>query len=122
LSVSVIRCSRLKPWKTKPMLRLRSDCQFVLAEMGDIAAEQEIVAAGRCVEAAEHIHEGRLAGSGLTHDRHELAGFDAQIGAPERRERVRQPWRRICRVRRPESAAATSEQAQARRCSACRPN
>jgi hypothetical protein len=61
--------------------------QCVAVELGDIATDQEIVAAGRRIEAAEQVHEGRLARTRRAHDGHELAGRDRQIDPAQWRQR-----------------------------------
>ena len=38
------------------------------------------------VQAAEDIHQGRLAGTGGADDRHQLATVDLQVDTPERQE------------------------------------
>ena len=58
--------------------------QLVAREPGDIPAVEQVVAAGRPVEAAEDVHERRLAGPGRSGDRDELAGLDGEAHAPER--------------------------------------
>ena len=71
-----MRGSRLKPWKMKPSLRLRRSASCVGIQLGDLGAVQHVRAAGRPVEAADQVHERRLAGAGRPHDRDELARFD----------------------------------------------
>jgi hypothetical protein len=74
-----MRGSRLKPWKTKPMVRLRSARGFVLVEAGDVPAGEEVAPAAGAVEAAEDVHEGRLARAGGAHDGDELTRADVQV-------------------------------------------
>ena len=77
-SSALVRARRLKPWNTKPIFSLRIARQLVAAQVGHIAAVQEVPARGGAVEAAEEVHEGGLAGPGWSHHRHELRGVDAQ--------------------------------------------
>ena len=53
--------------------------EFVRLQAFDVAAIEDVVAAGGAVEAAKQVHEGRLAGAGGPHHCHELAAVDAQI-------------------------------------------
>ncbi len=53
----------------------------VAVELGDFAAVEAIGAAGRPVEQADEIHQGRLAGTGSAHDGDELAGLDVERDA-----------------------------------------
>ena len=55
-----------------------------LAQRRDIDALQEVMAAGRLVEAAENIHERRFARARRAHDGDELAGLDGQADAAQR--------------------------------------
>ncbi|MCY1295995.1 hypothetical protein D9M70_453610 [compost metagenome] len=52
--------------------------QLIGIEVGDALAVDQIVAAGRLIEAAENVHQRRLAGAGLADDRHELARLDIE--------------------------------------------
>jgi len=58
--------------------------QFVVGESGDVVAIEEIPPGGRAIEAAEQVHQRRLAASRRPHDGDVLAVFDPQIEAAER--------------------------------------
>jgi hypothetical protein len=68
--------------KAEPFAADAGEVRF--AQRRDIDALQEIMAAGRQVEAAENIHERRLARARRAHDGDELAGLDGQADAAER--------------------------------------
>jgi len=61
--------------------------EFVAGEGRDVTAFDEVGARGRPVEAADDVHEGRLAGAGRAHDAEELTRADAQIDTPQGRHR-----------------------------------
>ena len=60
----------------EPDLRVPHAGQLVAPEAGDVTAVEPVAAGGRGVEAAEQVHERRLAGAGGPHDGDELAGID----------------------------------------------
>src|SRR5690606_15753017 len=59
-------------------------CEPVGVERLDASAGEQARAARRPVEAAEDVHQSRLAGAGLADDRDELAGIDLEIDVTER--------------------------------------
>ena len=77
--------TRLKLWKTKPILRLRRSARSSSSSCADVGAIDQVAAAARHVEAAEDVHERALAGPRAAHDRHEVAALDAQRHAAQRR-------------------------------------
>src|SRR5690606_39558002 len=56
-------------------------------EAGDVLAGEPVAAAARAIEAAEHVHQGRLARARRAHDRDELAALDAKRHAAQRMDR-----------------------------------
>ena len=58
--------------------------QAVVVELGDIESLEEVAARGRAVEAAERVHERRLARARRAHDAEELALAHGQGHAFER--------------------------------------
>src|SRR5690606_18733928 len=52
--------------------------QLVAIQLGNILAFEQVTAGGGLVQAAEQVHQGRLAGAGGAHDGDELAGMDIQ--------------------------------------------
>ena len=57
----VVRGSRLKPWNTKPISRLRTRGELARSTVATRRAVEQVAAARRTVEAAEQVHERRLA-------------------------------------------------------------
>src|SRR5690606_22281230 len=55
--------------------------ELVAVELVDIDAVQQVGAAGRAVEAAEHVHQRRLAGAARTHEGDEFALVDVERDA-----------------------------------------
>ena len=83
-SSAVVRDSRLKLWNTKPSVRLRmraspseSSCEIAWPSRRNSPAR-------RLVEAAEDVHQRRLARARRAHDRDELALVDGQRDAAQR--------------------------------------
>ena len=58
--------------------------QLVAIESGDVGAVEQVTAARRAVEAAEHVHQGRFARAARAHDGDELAALDLQRNAAHR--------------------------------------
>src|SRR5204863_3216345 len=58
--------------------------ELVAAEARDVLTVDEIAPFGRRVEAAEQVHERRLAGAGRAHDGEELAALDRNADATQR--------------------------------------
>ena len=83
-SSALVRASRLKPWKTKPIFWLRTRASSLRPSRGDVLAVEEVAAGGGAVQAAEQVHEGGLAGAGRAHHRHELPGLDAERDSAQR--------------------------------------
>ena len=79
----MLRGSRLKLWKTKPILRLRMVGELVLVQAPHVDAVEAIATAGLHVQAADDVHQGGLAGAGVAHDRDVLAALDDQVDAGE---------------------------------------
>ena len=55
-----VRGSRLNPWKMKPIFRFLRSARSLL-HRGDLGAVQPVGPAGRPIQTADHVHEGRLA-------------------------------------------------------------
>ena len=55
-----------------------------LPQRRDVDAFQQVMAAGRLVEAAENVHQRRFARAGRAHYGDELAGLDGKADAAER--------------------------------------
>ena len=68
-----MRASRLKLWKTKPSVRLRTSASSSRSSVADVAPVEQVAARGRAIEAAEDVHQRRLARARRAHDRDELA-------------------------------------------------
>ncbi|KAG1245032.1 hypothetical protein G6F65_021465 [Rhizopus arrhizus] len=60
--------------------------QLVRLHLSGFAAGHLVTAAGRAVEAAEDVHQRRLARTGLAHQPHRLAAPDVERHALDRRE------------------------------------
>ena len=91
--------SRLNCWNTNPMKRLRTSASMFSSNDCDVVAGEPEHAARRHVEAAEDVHQRRLARTRRADDRDELALVDAQRHASAaRRPRARRS-RRPCRRR-----------------------
>ena len=58
--------------------------ELVVAERRDVVAVEEVPARRRTVEAAQQVHQRRLAGSRRPHDRDVLAGRDGEADAAQR--------------------------------------
>ena len=58
--------------------------QFIGPKSRDIDAVQPIMAAGRLIQTAQHVHQGRFPRSRRAHDRHKLALLDRQIQPAKR--------------------------------------
>ena len=57
--------------------------QLVVVHRLDRDAVEEVAAGGRAVEAADDVHQRRLAGAGRAHDRDVLAGLDDEVDAAQ---------------------------------------
>ena len=57
--------------------------ELVGVQLSDIAPLQDVAAAVGYVQAAEDVHQGRLAGTRWPHDRDELAGLHGQVDAAQ---------------------------------------
>src|SRR6185503_2620759 len=57
---------------------------LVAREAGDLVSRETVGAACRLVEAAERVHEGRLARAGRADKSHVFSRLDVEIGAAER--------------------------------------
>jgi hypothetical protein len=58
--------------------------QLVFAELADVLAVEDVDAAGGAIQAAQDVHQGRLARTGRPHDCHKLAFFDLRIDPAQR--------------------------------------
>ena len=76
--------TRLKLWKMKPMccLRVSASCDF--GQAGDLLAVEDIGPAGRAIEHAHDVEQGRLAAARRPHDRDEFAVGNVEVDAVER--------------------------------------
>jgi hypothetical protein len=57
--------------------------EFVVVELADVVAVEPVLALGRGVEAADEVHQRRLAGAGGAHDGDVLVVLDAQVDAAQ---------------------------------------
>ena len=80
-----MRGSRLKFWKTKPILRLRTRARSSAADRSTSSPSSQYSPDGRPVEAAEDVHQRGLARAGGAHQRDHLAALDRQRDALEHR-------------------------------------
>ena len=83
---AVVRGRRLKLWKTKPSLAVRTSGPLVRRQLAHLLAVEPELARGGPVEAAEDVHQRGLAGAGGAHQRHHLARLDRQRDAVEHRD------------------------------------
>jgi len=67
----------------EPDLAVANRRQLVVREVGDVTAVEQVASARRAVEAAEDVHERRLAGPGRPDDGDELAPADVEGDAAE---------------------------------------
>ena len=79
-----MRAQQVEALEDEADLGVADDGALVAAELRDVGAVEDVRAGGRAVEAADDVHQRRLAGAGRSHDGHELAGVDAQVDAVER--------------------------------------
>ena len=77
-STTVYCGSRLYDWKMKPRYVLRTSESWSSSICGDVLVAEEVLAAGRPVEAAEQVEQGGLAGAGRAHEGDEVAFLDGQ--------------------------------------------
>src|SRR5919201_5892774 len=63
--------------------------QLIARQSRHVLAVEPVTAAGRTIETAEQVHEGRLARARRSHDRDELARLDRDGDAAQRVHRVR---------------------------------
>ena len=79
-----VRGIRLKLWKTKPILRLRTYASSnSSSRLTSMPSSRYRPVVGH-VEAADDVHQRRLAAAGRAHDRDEVAPLDAQVDAAQR--------------------------------------
>ena len=81
---ALVRGSRLKLWKTKPSVWLRTSASSSRSRPRHLAAVEEVAARGRAIEAAEDVHQRRLARARGAHDGDELAPLDDERHVVER--------------------------------------
>ncbi len=70
--------------KDEADLAAAHQCQLFLGQRRDIDVLKVVASAGRAIEAAKDVHQGRFAGSRRSHDRDELAALDREADAVER--------------------------------------
>src|SRR5262249_13663187 len=58
--------------------------KLVVAEPGNILPVEDVLTGGWGIEAANHVHQGALAGARLPHDRHPFAAVDAEADSLKR--------------------------------------
>src|SRR5437899_1502857 len=83
----VERCSprdQVEARKDEADLAIANGREVVIVELGDIGAVEHVATGGGDVEAADDVHERRLARSARAHDGDELTAFDQQVDAPQR--------------------------------------
>src|SRR4029453_16531261 len=71
----------------EPDLVIADVRELVLRHPRHVAPVQEVLTAGRPIQAAEDVHQRRFAGSRRTGHRDELAGSDGEVGAAQRADR-----------------------------------
>ena len=76
--------TRLKAWKTNPILSRRRRVSVRVVELADLVPAMPAVPVGGLVEPGEHVHQRRLAGPRGAHDRGERGGRDLERDAPQR--------------------------------------
>ena len=81
---------QVEPLKYKADLLVANHGQLVARQLGHVGAVQEVLAAGRVIEAAENVHEGRFAGARRPGHRDKLTGFDVD-GHPTQRADLTSP-------------------------------
>ena len=75
---------QVEPLKHEADLAVADLREFVVVQPRDVAVLEPVLARGRTIEAAEDVHERRLAGSRRSDDRHELSFFDVERDAAQR--------------------------------------
>ena len=83
---AVVRGSRLKLWKTKPSLAVRTSARWLGVNWLISWPSSQIFARTGPVEAAQDVHQRGLAGAGGAHQRHHLAAIDRERDALEHRD------------------------------------
>ena len=79
-----VRDSRLNPWKTNPISALRTRASSRAVQPRHVLAVQHVLPARRPIEAADQVHERRLAGARRAGQRDELARHDVERDASQR--------------------------------------
>ena len=74
----LMRGSRLKVWKTKPIRRLRISASRSLRQLRDVLAGQDVASRVGPVQAAQDVHQRALAAAGGAGDGDHLALGDLQ--------------------------------------------
>ena len=69
---------QVKCLKNKPDLAISNRRQFVVIHLGHIFAIEVVMTRRGCVEATEHVHEGRLATAARAHDRDVFVAMNLQ--------------------------------------------
>ena len=84
LCSAVARGSRLNVWKTNPISLLRTRASSSSAIVETSVSVQPVFAGVRRVEAADEVHQRRLARARRTHDRDVLVAADGEVDAAQR--------------------------------------
>jgi hypothetical protein len=79
LLTAVVRGIRLNDWKMNPIFRFADERLAPLVEPPRVDAVEEVAPGGGRVEAADDVHQGRLAGPGSAHHGHVVAAFDDEV-------------------------------------------
>ena len=77
-SSAVVRESRLNPWKTNPILRLR------ISQPRNLNSFEQVAASAWLVEAAYYIHECGFAAAAGAHDGNKLSSANLERDASQR--------------------------------------
>src|ERR1051326_1180263 len=75
---------QIEALKNEADLRVANDGALVAIELRDVDSVEQVRSGRRTIEAAEDVHQRRLAGAGRSHDRDEVAFVDEKIDAVER--------------------------------------
>src|SRR6478672_1498968 len=69
--------------KDEPHLLVSNQRQLVVRQLRDVTSVQQVMAGGRAIQAADDVHERRLARTGWSDHRDEFAGIDVYVEVPE---------------------------------------
>src|SRR4051812_34863777 len=73
---------KIKSLENKPDFLVANLSELIAIQFRNVHTVQEETSARRSIEAAHDIHQGRLARTTGTHDRHEFSGLDLQRNIP----------------------------------------